>query len=218
MTALDRRACHSRLLTGLHSLGLSLSTQIIEKLLDYLELLLVWNAKFNLTAVRDPLQMVTRHLLDSLSISPYVTGRTLIDIGSGAGLPGIPLALIEPARQVLLVDSNGKKVRFLCEAIQVLGLVNTQATWSRIEQIKQTFDCVTARAFSTLEEMLKLGGHLLAKDGVWLAQKGRYPDAELATLPRTFTVVATHKLHVPDLDAERHLVIIRRTNESMRSS
>ncbi len=214
----DRAARHSLLIAGLTSLQLALNAQTVDKLLNYIELLAKRTAEVNLTAVRDPLQMVTRHLLDSLSIAKYVEGHSLIDIGSGAGLPGIPLALIAPQRQVLLVDSNGKKVRFLNEAVQTLELRNTRVVQQRIEQIKERFDCVTARAFATLPEMLKLGGHLLAPNGAWLAQKGRYPEAEIAAVPREFKVMATHKLQVPGLDAQRHLVVIRRADGQKKTS
>lgn len=206
----QRHILQSRLISGAESLKLTLNDECVKRFLDYIDLLVLWNAKFNLTAVRDPLAMVTRHLLDSLSIVAYIEGRTLVDIGSGAGLPGIPLAMIAPDRRVTLVDSNGKKIRFLQEAVSVLGLTNVTVELSRIEQLKQRFDCVTARAFATLAEMLKLGGHLLAPGGIWLAQKGRYPDSELADIPLGFKITAIPKLQVPGLDAERHLVIIQR--------
>ncbi len=207
-----RLACKTRLLDGLTGLDLTLDPQVIERLLDYIELLVERNAQVNLTAVRDPLEMVTRHLLDSLSIAKYVQGRSLVDIGSGAGLPGIPLALVAPERKVILVDSNGKKARFLNEAVKMLKLENAAVEHKRIEQMTERFDCVTARAFASLPDMLKLGTKLLAPDGIWLAQKGRYPETEIAAVPPQFVVVATHKLQVPGLDAERHVVIIRRAD------
>jgi 16S rRNA (guanine527-N7)-methyltransferase len=161
--------------------------------------------------VRDPAQMVVRHLLDSLAVLPYVRGTSLADLGTGAGLPGIPLAIAAPQRQVLLVDSNGKKVRFLREAIRTLQLANVSAVQSRVEAVRGTFDCITARAFASLGDMLGLGGHLLAADGIWLAMKGRAADEELTGVPPAFRVVATHALAVPGLDAERHLLVLART-------
>jgi len=154
--------------------------------------------------------MVTRHLLDSLAILPHVSGATLADLGSGAGLPGIPLAIAAPARETLLVDSNGKKARFLREAVRKLALANARVAESRVENVEGTFDCITARAFASLGDMLAWGGHLLARDGCWLALKGRFPDDELADVPDAFEIERTVELNVPGLDAERHLVILKR--------
>jgi 16S rRNA (guanine527-N7)-methyltransferase len=196
---------------GIATLGLHLDDSAIERLLAYRALLERWNGAYNLTAVRDPAQMVVRHLLDSLAVLPYVRGTSLADLGTGAGLPGIPLAIAAPQRQVLLVDSNGKKVRFLREAIRTLQLANVSAVQSRVEALRGTFDCITARAFASLGDMLGLGGHLLAADGIWLAMKGRAADEELTGVPPAFRVVATHALAVPGLDAERHLLMLART-------
>jgi 16S rRNA (guanine527-N7)-methyltransferase len=196
---------------GIATLGLHLDDSAIERLLAYRALLERWNGAYNLTAVRDPAQMVVRHLLDSLAVLPYVRGTSLADLGTGAGLPGIPLAIAAPQRQVLLVDSNGKKVRFLREAIRTLQLANVSAVQSRVEAVRGTFDCITARAFASLGDMLGLGGHLLAADGIWLAMKGRAADEELTGVPPAFRVVATHALAVPGLDAERHLLVLART-------
>jgi 16S rRNA (guanine527-N7)-methyltransferase len=196
---------------GIATLGLHLDDSAIERLLAYRALLERWNGAYNLTAVRDPTQMVVRHLLDSLAVLPYVRGTSLADLGTGAGLPGIPLAIAAPQRQVLLVDSNGKKVRFLREAIRTLQLANVSAVQSRVEAVRGTFDCITARAFASLGDMLGLGGHLLAADGIWLAMKGRATDEELTGVPPAFRVVATHALAVPGLDAERHLLVLART-------
>jgi len=174
-----RAALHAQLHAGLVELGLTVPPAALEALLDYVELLARWNATYNLTAVRAPDEMITRHLLDSLAILPYVHGRSLADLGTGPGLPGIPLAIAEPAREVLMVDSNGKKVRFLREAIRSLKLANARALQSRVEDVEGTFECVTARAFASLADMLGWGGHLLAPGGVWLAMKGRVLDEEL---------------------------------------
>jgi 16S rRNA (guanine527-N7)-methyltransferase len=206
----DRDSLRARLAAGLAALDIALDEDAIGRLLDYVDLLVRWNGAFNLTAVRDPAEMVTRHLLDSLAILPHVGGRTLADLGSGAGLPGIPIAIATPEREVLLVDSNGKKARFLREAVRRLALAKTRVAESRVENVEGTFDCVTARAFASLGDMLTWGGHLLATDGRWLALKGRFPDDELAGVPQAFEVEKTIELRVPGLDAERHLVIVKR--------
>jgi len=206
----DRAALHARLQQGVAALGLALPTAALERLLDYQALLARWNATYNLTAVRDPAEMVTRHLLDSLAILPYVRGNTLADLGTGPGLPGIVLAIAAPGREILLVDSNGKKVRFLREAIRTLKLDGVRAEQARVEDVQGQFDCVTARAFASLADMLGWGGHLLAPDGIWLAMKGKSPADELPGVPAGFAVRATHALAVPGLQAERHLVVLGR--------
>jgi 16S rRNA (guanine527-N7)-methyltransferase len=150
-------------------------------------------------------------LLDSLAILPFVQGDSLADLGTGPGLPGIVLAIAAPGRQMLLVDSNGKKVRFLREAIRALKLDGVRAVQSRVEDVQGQFDCVTARAFASLADMLGWGGHLLAPEGIWLAMKGKRPDDELAGMPPSFGVRSTHELHVPGLPAERHLLVIGRS-------
>ena len=206
----DRESLRQRLCAGISELGLALDDAAIERLLAYVELLERWNAAYNLTAVRDPADMVTRHLIDSLAIARHVQGATLADLGSGAGLPGIPLAIAAPEREILLVDSNGKKARFLREAVRRLGLARVRVAESRVENVEGSFDCITARAFASLAEMLGWGGHLLAPDGIWLALKGRFPLDELAAVPAEFVVDDVVALRVPGLDAERHLVVIKR--------
>lgn len=207
----SRTDLQTRLERGMAALGISLPADAVERLLDYQALLARWNATYNLTAVRDPAEMVSRHLVDSLAILPYVQGDTLADLGTGPGLPGIPLAIAAPQRQVLLVDSNGKKVRFLREAIRSLKLENVRAVQSRVEEVEGQFDCITARAFASLHDMLAWGGHLLTKDGIWLAMKGKHPDDELPGVPAGFEVRAIHALAVPDVGGERHLVVLGRT-------
>lgn len=204
----DRAPLRQRLVAGLAELHCELAAATIERLLDYVELLARWNATYNLSAVRDPLEMVTRHLLDSLAVAPWVRGHSLVDLGTGPGLPGIPLAVIAPERAVTLVDSNGKKTRFLRAAVRELGLANVQVLESRVEALRGQYDCVTARAFASLADMLAWGGHLLAPDGLWLALKGRVAPEELAAVPAPFVVQAVQALQVPGLDAERCVVII----------
>lgn len=211
----DREPLRQRLDAGLSALGIALDEAAIARLLDYIDLLERWNGAYNLTAVRDPSEMVTRHLIDSLAILPHVSGATLADLGSGAGLPGIPLAIAAPARETLLVDSNGKKARFLREAVRRLDLKHVRVAESRVEDVAGTFDCITARAFASLGEMLGWGGHLLAPGGVWLAMKGRVMEDELAGVPDAFEIVRTIELNVPGLDAERHLVVLKRSTGSV---
>ena len=182
-------------------------------LLDYLDLLLRWNRTYNLTAIRDPQAMVTLHLLDSLAMHAQLDGiRTLADLGTGAGLPGIPLAIVRPQLRVTLVESNGKKARFMREALRRLQLGNAEVAESRIEALDRpgAFDAITARALATLPLILELGGHLLAPEGVLLAMKGVYPADELAALPSGWALQQAWPLQVPGLEAERHLLRIGR--------
>lgn len=207
---MHRAPLQQQLEHGIAALKLELAAGAVAQLLDYVELLERWNAAYNLTAVRDPAQMVTRHLLDSLAIAPWVHGATLADLGSGAGLPGLVLAIIAPQRKVTLIDTNGKKARFQREAVRTLKLDNVEVIHDRVENVRGNFDCITARAFASLPDMLSWGGHLLAEDGRWLAMKGRHASDELAALPPGFRLEAEHKLLVPDLDAERSLLILAR--------
>jgi len=200
-----------QLVDGLATLRLSLKSETIDQLLEYVALLARWNATYNLTSVRDPRDMLVRHILDSLAIAPYVRGANLADVGSGPGLPGIPLALIYPEREFVLIDANGKMARFMREAARALGLSNVRIEQQRVEAVRGSFDCVTARAFASLADMLALGGQLLAPDGIWLALKGRYPDEEISALPEGFELADSERLLVPGLDAERHLIIVKKT-------
>lgn len=186
-------------------------------LLAYLALLARWNSAYNLTAIRDPRDMVTLHLLDSLAMHPFVadlaaSNGTLADLGTGAGLPGIPLALAYPQLQVTLVESSGKKARFLREVVRTLGLGNIRVAQSRIEALDQrgAFDAITARALATLPLIVELGGPLLRPGGRLLAMKGARPLDEIAALPAGWQVQGVHPLRVPGLDAERHLVSVLR--------
>ncbi|WP_313919427.1 16S rRNA (guanine(527)-N(7))-methyltransferase RsmG [Tahibacter sp.] len=206
----ERDRLRHRLDDGLAVLGLDLPDATRVRLIAYVELLARWNAAYNLTAVRDPGDMIARHLLDSLAIVPYVSGTTLADLGSGAGLPGIPLALVEPQRQVTLVDSNGKKARFLREAVRSLKLVNVRVVEGRVQDVPGQFDCVTSRAFATLADMLDWAGGLLAESGRWLAMKGKLADEEIAAVPAGFRVEQVVALDVPALVGERHLIVVRR--------
>jgi len=214
----ERDRLDARLKDGLDVFGLTLPVGATDALLDYIALLARWNAAYNLTAVRDPAEMVTRHLLDSLAVLPYVRGDNLVDLGTGPGLPGIPLALAAPQLAVTLVDSNGKKARFLREAVRALKLANVLVVEARVEEVEGQFDTVTARAFASLADMLAWGGRLLAPGGVWLALKGRLPEDELAGVPADFAVAQILPLSVPGLDTERHLVVIKRMEDRETAS
>ncbi|MEP6940425.1 MAG: 16S rRNA (guanine(527)-N(7))-methyltransferase RsmG [Rudaea sp.] len=209
----DRATLLARLIAGSNELGLPLDSSRSEALIDYIALLARWNDTYNLTAVRDTADMVTRHLLDSLAIAPHVRGQTLIDLGTGAGLPGIPLAVLEPQRTVTLVDSNGKKTRFLREAVRVMGLSNVRVEQARAEDLRGSFDCVVARAFASIADFLRLGGHLLAPDGLCLAMKGQLSEDEILGMPAGYAVREIVPLKVPGLGAARHLVIINRCDD-----
>lgn len=205
-----RESLQQQLSDGIAALGLALPADALSRMLDYLGLLQRWNAHYNLTAVRESAAMVTRHLLDSLAVLPHVCGASLADLGAGAGLPGIPLGIAAPQRSLTLVDSNGKKARFMRAAVRELGLDNAEVLESRVEAVDGSFDCIVTRAFSSVSDMLVAGGHLLAPTGVWLALKGRDPQFELTALPEGFRVEAVWPLTVPGLDADRHVVIIRK--------
>ena len=191
---------------------LSLDIKFSHALLNYLDLLVRWNKAYNLTAIRDPNEMLTKHLLDSLAMHPYFTQENLADLGTGAGLPGIPLAIIRPEAQISLIESNGKKTRFLREVVRQLGLNNVTVIESRAESVNkpEQFQSITARAMDRLAGILAVGGHLLNKDGVLLAMKGPQINDEIAELPSQWQVKACHSLHVPGLLAERQLVIVGR--------
>lgn len=210
MTAYLNTDLHRRLADGIAALGLALDAGQQERLLAYLALLVKWNKAYNLTAIRDPLEMVTKHLLDSLAVLPHLHGARVLDVGSGAGLPGIPLAIADPQREYTLLDSNGKKTRFLLQAKGELGLSNLSVVHSRLEQYRpgQLFDTVTARAFASLADMTAGAASLLAPGGALLAMKGEYPQQELDALPPGFAVREIIALTVPGLEAQRHLVRI----------
>ena len=211
MSEPDDPALRDTLTDGLRTL--QLDAGLADPLLAYLALLARWNRTSNLTAIRDPHDMVVRHLLDSLAMVPFVADLpTLADLGTGPGLPGIPLAIALPSLRVTLVESNGKKARFLREAVRTLKLPNAEVAEARIEAVDRpgAFAAITARALATLPDILAAGGHLLADDGHLLAMKGVRPDDEIAALPAGWAMTALHPLRVPGLDAERHLVVVAR--------
>lgn len=206
--AFDAKA---QLQAGLAKLAVNATAEQQEQLLNYLALLQKWNRAYNLTAIRDPEQMLVKHILDSVAIQPFVANTDLIDVGSGAGLPGIPIAILNPALPVTTLDSNGKKTRFQHQVKIELGLANLEVVHGRVEEFAdRRFTQVTSRAFASIEDMVTLSSSLLADDGIFLAMKGRYPDSEIESLPAQYQLLETFSLNVPGLDEERHLLKIGR--------
>lgn len=208
--ALNTDPLHKRLEQGLRQLAVPLAADDRQRLLTFVHLLARWNAAYNLTAVRDPQEMIARHLLDSLVLLPYLRGARVLDIGTGPGLPGIPLALARPDIAFTLLDANAKKTRFVTQAVGELGLKNVEVVQARVENYRpeQKFDTLVARAFSSIAELLKSAQHLCAPGGRFLAMKGVYPEKELAAIPAEFAVSEVLALKVPGLDAARHLAIV----------
>ncbi|OZB16341.1 MAG: 16S rRNA (guanine(527)-N(7))-methyltransferase RsmG [Marinobacter sp. 34-60-7] len=199
---------------GLATLKIDQTERQQQQLLAFLALLNKWNRAYNLTAVRDERVMVSRQLLDSLSILPWVTTDHLLDVGAGGGLPGIPLAIALPDTRFTLLDSNGKKTRFLNQCVLELGLTNVEVIHGRAEgcQPAQPFTQISSRAFTALENLVHWCGNLLANDGEFLAMKGQFPDDEVAALPAGWQVESSHALKVPGADGERHLLIVARAD------
>jgi len=216
MTTLAAGPTHAelgrRLEKGIAELGLSLGRDGRIKLLQYLALLEKWNQVYNLTAIRDREKVVSGHLLDSLAVIPYLTGTRVLDVGSGAGFPGIPLAVARPDIQVALLDSNHKKAAFLRQAVADLQLKNASVVCERVEawQAAEKFDCIISRALAEIAEFIALTRHLLAPGGLLAAMKGVYPFEEIERLPLDFRLRQVHAFAVPGLEAERHLVLIER--------
>ena len=216
-----RTACAERLKTGLSEIELQLDEVTQNRLLDYLQLMDKWSQAYNLTAIRKPLEMVDKHILDSLSLLPYVLDAPLLDVGAGAGLPGLVIAITKiapspqpsPARgedafSVTLVDAVAKKVQFMQHAIRTLHLSNARAIHSRIENLSGQYPQITSRAFASLADFVSLTRPLLSPGGAWLAMKGQIPQDELHTLPAWVKVIATPTLRVPAALGERHLILL----------
>ena len=191
---------------------LALSDQQKQQLLALVGLLHKWNKAYNLTSVREPEAMLIKHIMDSLVVSPWLQGQRFIDVGTGPGLPGLPLAIINPDKQFVLLDSLGKRIRFIRQVVLELGLKNVTPVQSRVEDFHDEagFDGVLSRAFASLTDMLTWCGHLPAAEGHFLALKGIYPADELDQLPEGFSLVSAHSLAVPELDGERHLTILKK--------
>lgn len=197
------------LAAGLTALGIALPEAVQLKLLAFRDLLLKWNRTYNLTALRDPQQAISHHLLDALAILPHVGASPLLDVGSGGGLPGIPLAIVRPDLTVTLVDAVQKKATFLQQVAIELGLKNVAVHHARVEEMRGQYAQISSRAFAELALFVSLTRHQLAPGGRWLAMKGVRPDAEIAVLPANCKVEAMIRLAVPGLDAERHLIILK---------
>ncbi len=203
------------LVCGAAQLGLSLSSAQAAQLLRLLDELDDWNQRMNLTAIRERAAQITKHLLDSLAVHSYVRGSRVADIGTGAGFPGLPLALVLPQAQFTLVDSTAKKLKFVEHAAHLLGLSNVQTVHTRAETYrpKERFDTIVSRAIGPIETFVKGSGHLSVGGGRLLAMKGRYPTDELAHVPSGWKLAAVHRLNVPGLDEERHLVELCRSHD-----
>jgi 16S rRNA (guanine527-N7)-methyltransferase len=197
------------LAAGLTELGIALPMEAQQRLLAFRDLLLKWNKTYNLTALRDPEQAISLHLLDSLAILPHIAPGPLLDVGSGGGLPGIPLAIASPELSVSMVDTVQKKATFLQQAVIELGLKNATVHHARVEEMSGQYAQISSRAFAEIALFIRLTRHLLAPGGRWLAMKGVRPDDELKTLPADITVEAIIPLAVPGLAAERHLIILK---------
>jgi len=196
--------------TGLEQLEICCGSDIQDKLISYVYILEKWNRTYNLTAIRQTTKMVTYHLLDSLSVLPYVKGPNIVDVGAGAGLPGIPIAILLPEYEVTLVDSNAKKTRFMQQVVSELNLINVGVVHSRVEDLPSNlqYDSVISRAFAAVNDMLNVAGRLCKPDGKILAMKGVKPKAEIEDILSGFRLEKMIKLMIPGLDAQRHLLQI----------
>lgn len=205
------------LVTGAEQLGIALTGAQATQLLRLLDELDDWNQRMNLTAIRERGQQITKHLLDSLSIQPYLRGERILDVGTGAGFPGLPLALVNPDRQFTLLDSTAKKLKFIDHAAQLLGLSNVQTVHARAEAYEPSkrFDIVMSRAVGHVVKFIHWSAHLTVGGGRLLAMKGRYPQDELEKLPNGWKLAGVHRLSVPGLDEERHLVELCRSHDRL---
>jgi 16S rRNA (guanine527-N7)-methyltransferase len=193
---------------GAAEIGIDLDAAQAESLLRLVDELELGNAQFNLTAIRDRPGMLRKHVLDSLTLAPYLRGERVADVGTGAGFPGLALAIVDPRRRFTLIEATGKKARFVAQTAERIGCSNVQVVNTRAESYRPLalFDTVAARALSSLEDFVANAGHLCAPGGRLLAMKGKLPEDEMSALPRSFRVLAVHRLHVPGLSDERHLV------------
>lgn len=200
---------------GLAKINIQATVYQQQQMVSYLVLFEKWNKAYNLSAIRDREEMVSRHLLDSLVVQPFIKGKRIIDVGTGGGLPGIPLAIMNPETSYTLLDSNGKKTRFLFQVKTELKLNNVTIENTRVESFKPAplFDGVVSRAFASIEDMVKGCDQLLSENGRFWAMKGIYPETELSALPKHYTVEASHSLSVPGCDGERHLLEISRKRQ-----
>jgi 16S rRNA (guanine527-N7)-methyltransferase len=193
---------------------LNITAKQASQLVELVELLAKWNKAYNLTSVREPSQMLVKHIMDSIVVSPYLKGDSFIDVGTGPGLPGLPLAILNPDKHFVLLDSLGKRLRFIRQVVLSLGLKNVEIVQSRVEEYKPEmgFDCVLSRAFASLEDMLSWCHHLPNEKGYFLALKGQYPESEIINLDSKFEFLESITLQVPQLDGERCLVKVKRVS------
>lgn len=210
--AVSRVQLQETLASGVNAIGLKLDASTQERLLDYLLQLHKWNQAFNLSGIKHLNDMLTLHLLDSLVLAPFIDGERIADVGTGAGLPGFPLALCFPEKHFFLIDSNSKKTRFIFQTAALLNVKNITVIHSRVEDYasQPQVDIVTSRAFASLADFVKGCRHLVTDSGKFLAMKGLYPKAEIDDLPAGFQVCAVHPVKVPGVAAERHILEIRR--------
>jgi len=196
---------------GIDDLQLTASSDQQKKLLTLLEQLIKWNKSYNLTAIKDPMEGLTLHLLDSLAVVPFIQQQSILDVGTGAGFPGLPLAIMLPQVRFTLLDSNSKKIRFIHQQIHLLGLDNVEAIHSRVEQPREErFEAIISRAFASIQDMLQLTEHLLQQDGRWLLMKGQYSEQEISNLSGKANQIACHTLQIPGLPANRCLIELER--------
>lgn len=207
----------NRLIASAAQLTIALSDAQAAQLIRLLDELDDWNQRMNLTAIREREQQITKHLLDSLAVHQYSQGERIVDIGTGAGFPGLPLAIVNPATQFTLLDATAKKLKFIEHVTQVLGITNVATVHTRAEAYKpkERYDCVLARAVGPIETFVKWSGHLCVGGGRLLAMKGRHPTDELEKIPSGWKVAAVHRLNVPGLYEERHLVEICRSHDRL---
>ena len=212
MSRIDTAKLNDILMQGSEALSLTLSAQQAEKLVGYVERIDKWNKAYNLTSVRDPEQMMVKHILDSIAVAPFIDGKRIIDVGTGPGLPGIPLSVMLPDSSFTLLDSLGKRVRFMKQCAFELDLNNVTPVHSRVEDHKpdQPYDIVLSRAFASLKDMLHWCEHLVDSSGVFVALKGQFPQSEIDEVSDHFRIESVKALSVPDLEGERHLVNIRK--------
>lgn len=210
----DAATLRNRLVKLIASTQLQVSDQQIDQLIQLVLLLHKWNQAYNLTSVRKPEEMLVRHIMDSILIAPYVQGERVIDVGTGPGLPGLPLAIMHPDKHFVLIDSLGKRINFIRQVVHQLGLSNVEAVQSRVENYEpdQQFSCILSRAFASLADMLAWCHHLPSQSGQFVALKGQLDTDELAQVPAGFEVITTHRIEVPQLHAERHVVLVSPRN------
>lgn len=212
MSNVDTVKLNEILLQGCEKLALDITTEQADKLNGYVQRIDKWNKAYNLTSVRDPEQMMVKHILDSLAVTRFVSGKRVIDVGTGPGLPGMPLAIMLPDIEFKLLDSLGKRVRFMKQCAFELGLTNVTPVHSRVEEHEpaQPYDIVLSRAFASLKDMLHWCQHLVDSSGVFFALKGQFPQSEIDEVSDHFQIGSVEALSVPDLTGERHLVTIRK--------